>query len=259
MKKKTIIPVAFAAAMLFGCASSNDTMDDTTAMDETTMSETQSMGGVAPEEVREEMAEAKEEVAEAVDAATIKTLVIERDIVVPVATVAITALPMENPVEVNDMFEDIDETENLSVLDLARKSPNLTTFVKLLEQADLVQDIERLDELTLFAPTNEAFAKMDKEKLETLLLPENQAKLMWMLQAHMLPNKVSSMQFNTTQRIEMTEDSYIPVDVSLGGTNVLIGGASIIKDNVEASNGFIHVVDKVIEPSDVAVEDAVGN
>lgn len=275
MKKKTIIPIAFAAAIMFGCASSNDTMDDTTAMNETTVS-----GGVVAdetedvveatadmvedldegkEEIANEREDVAEEVAEAVDAATIKTLVIERDIVVPVATVAITALPMENPVEVNDMFEDIDETENLSVLDLARKSPNLTTFVKLLEQADLVQDIERLDELTLFAPTNEAFAKMDKEKLETLLLPENQAKLMWMLQAHVLPNKVSSMQFNTTQRIEMTEDSYIPVDVSLGGTNVLIGGASIIKDNVEASNGFIHVVDKVIEPSDVAVEDAVGN
>ena len=245
--------------MLFGCASSNDTMDDTTAMEETTMSETQSMGGVAAEEVREEAADAREEVAEAVDAATIKTLVIERDIVVPVATVAITALPMENPVEISEMFEDIDETENHSVLDLVRKSPNLTTFVKLLEQADLVQDIERLDAVTLFAPTNEAFAKMDKEKLETLLLPENQAQLMWMLQAHVLPNKVSSMQFNTTQRIEMTEDSYIPVDVSLGGTDVSIGGASIVKNNVEASNGFIQVVDNVIQPDEVAVEDAVGN
>lgn len=254
MKKKTIIPIAFAAAMMFGCASSTDTMDDATAMDETTMS-----GGVATEEVVEEREEVVEEVAEAVDAATLKTLVIEREIVVPVATVAVTALPMENPVEIDEMFEDIEETENQTVLELARTSPNLSTFVKLIEQAGLVEDIERLQDVTLFAPTNEAFAKMDREELETLLMPENQAQLMYMLQAHVLPNKVSSLQFNTTQRIEMTEDSYIPIDVSLGGTNVLIGGASIIKNNIEASNGFIHVIDNVIEPSEVAVEDAVGN
>lgn len=255
MKKKTIIPVAFAAIMLFGCASSNDTMDDTTAMDETTMSE----GVAANEEVAEEVEEAEEEVAEAVDAATIRTLVVERELVVPVATVAIAALPMENPVELDEMFEDVGETEQFKVMDLARKSPNLSTFVKLIEQADLVQDIERLEDVTLFAPTNEAFAKMDKQKLEMLLMPDNQAQLMQLIQAHVLPSKVSSLQFNTSQRIQFTEDRYIPVDVTLGGTNVVVGGASIVKSNVEASNGFIHVVDSVIQPDEVAVEDAVGN
>ncbi|WP_161890301.1 fasciclin domain-containing protein [Pontibacter russatus] len=275
MKKKTIIPIAFAAAMLFGCASSNDTMDDATAMNETTVS-----GGVVAdetedvveatadmvedldegkEEVANEREDVREEVAEAVDAATIKTLVIERDIVVPVATVAVAALPIENPVAIDEMFEDIDETETYSVMDLAKKSPNLSTFVQLIEHAGLEQDIARLNEVTLFAPTNEAFAKMDKQKLEMLLKPENMANLMYVLQAHVLPSKVSSMQFNTTQRIELTEDSYIPVNVTLGGTNVVVGGASIVKDNVEASNGFIHVVDSVILPSEVAVEDAVGN
>lgn len=254
MKKRTIIPVAFAAVMLFGCASSNDTMDDATAMDETTMSE----GVAANEEVAEE---AEEEVAEAeaVDAATIRTLMVERELVVPVATVAIAALPMENPVELDEMFEDIDDTEQFKVMDLARKSPNLSTFVKLIEQAGLVQDIERLEDVTLFAPTNEAFAKMDKQKLEMLLMPDNQAQLMQLIQAHVLPSKVSSLQFNTSQRIQFTEDRYIPVDVTLGGTNVVVGGAGIVKSNVEASNGFIHVVDSVIQPDEVAVEDAVGN
>ncbi|GAA4441791.1 hypothetical protein GCM10023188_40730 [Pontibacter saemangeumensis] len=228
-------------------------MDDTTAMDETTMSETQSMAGDAVEEQPAAATTAP------MDAAPLRSLIIEREIVVPVATVAITALPMENTVEIDEMFEDVGDTEQFKVMDLARKSPNLTTFVKLIEQANLVQDIERLNEATLFAPTNEAFAKMDKQKLEMLLMPDNQAQLMQLIQAHVLPSKVSSLQFNTTQRIELTEDSYLPVDVTLGGTNVVVGGATIVKNNIEASNGFIHVVDTVIQPDEVAVEDAVGN
>lgn len=253
MKKKTIFPIALAAAMMFGCASSNDTMDDTTAMDETTMSETQSMAGDAPMTEEAPMTET----TPATEAESVQALVLEREIVVPVASVAIAALPMENTVDVDEMFEDIEDTKQQSVLDLARTSPNLTTFVKLIDQAGLVEDIERLNEVTIFAPTNEAFAKMDKQQLETLLAPENTANLMYMLQAHVLPSKVSSLQFNTTQRIALTEDSYIPVDVTLGGTNVSIGGANIVKNNVEASNGFIHVVDNVILPSEVAVEDAI--
>lgn len=241
MKKKTIIPVAFAAAMLFGCASSNDTMDDTTAMDETTMSETQSMAGSVSDEE------------------TVETLVVEEEVVVPIATLSVTTLPMENTVDVGDMFDDIEDTEQFDIMALARKSPNLTTFVKLMEQANLVGDLERVGELTLFAPTNEAFSKVDKAKLESLLAPENKALLMKVLQAHVLPSKVSSAQFNTSQRIQMSEDSYIPVDVSMSGTMITVGGATIVKNNIEASNGMIHVVDNVILPSEVAVEDAVGN
>lgn len=244
MKKKTIIPTAFAAIMLFGCAGSNETMNDTTAMDTSaTMSETQSMAGTAAD-------------ANATDAnaGTVKSLVIEREIVAPIATMAVATLPMENSVEVNDMYEDVADTEQYNVMDLARKSPNLSTFVKLIEYADLVQDINRLEEVTLFAPTNEAFAKMDRQKLETLVMPENKALLMQVLQAHVLPSKVSSLQFNTTQRIQLTEDRYIPIDVTMNGTNVVVGGASIVKNNVEASNGFIHVVDSVILPDQVAVE-----
>ena len=241
MKKKSFIPMAFAAVMLFGCAGSTETYEDDTAMD-ATLSETESMAGDVGVADQENM----------------RFLVVERELVAPIATLAITALPMENPVEIDEMYDDIDDTERYKVLDLARRSPNLSTFVKLIEQADLVQDIERLNEVTLFAPTNAAFAQMDRQKLEMLLQPENKAQLMQMLQAHVLPNKVSSLQFNTTQRIQLTEDRYIPVDVTLNGTNVVIGGASIIKNNVEGSNGFIHVVESVIQPDVVAVEDAVG-
>ncbi|WP_147294150.1 fasciclin domain-containing protein [Pontibacter diazotrophicus] len=241
MKKKTIIPMAFAAVMMFGCAGSDTTtMDDTTAMDTSaTMSETQSMAGTAADTEENAM----------------RSLVIEREIVAPVATIEVATLPLENPVSVGDMFDDIDDTEQYQLMDLARRSPNLTTFVTLIEQAGMVQDIERLDQATLFAPTNEAFANMDRQQLEMLIGPDNRANLMRVLQAHVLPSKVSSAQFNTTQRIQFTEDRYIPIDVTMNGTNVAIGGANIVKNNIEASNGYIHVVDSVILPDQVAVED----
>ncbi|WP_162055608.1 fasciclin domain-containing protein [Pontibacter pamirensis] len=243
MKKKTILPMAFAAVMMFGCAGSDTTVDDTTAMDTSaTMSETQSMAGTATD----------------TEANAMRSLVIEREIVAPLATIELATLPLENPVEISEMFEDIDDTEQYRIMDLARKSPNLTTFVKLIEYANLEADIERLNDVTLFAPTNEAFAQMDRQKLEMLLMPENQAQLMMLLQAHVLPSKVSTLQFNTTQRIEYTEERYIPVDVTLNGTNVLIGGSNIVQGNVESANGFIHVMDSVIQPDVVAVENAVG-
>ena len=256
MKKKTIIPIAFVATMMFGCASSNDTMDDATAMDETTMSETQTMGGNATETSTTTNTDAN--TTANTDANTVRALVVEREIVAPIATLSIATLPMENPVEIDEMFDDISDTEQYKVVDLARKSPNLSTFVKLIEQADLVQDIERLDEVTLFAPTNEAFAKMDRQKLEMLVMPENKAKLMQVLQAHVLPSKVNAAQFNTTQRIQLTEDRYIPIDVTMNGTNVTVGGATIVSNNIEASNGIIHVIDTVILPDEVSVEGGTG-
>ncbi|MHA6247095.1 fasciclin domain-containing protein [Pontibacter sp. CAU 1760] len=244
MKKRTIIPMALASTLfMFSCASSNENMTDATAMDETTtMSETQTMAGSTTD----------------ADAATMQALVIEREIVAPLATVTMATLPLTNTVEISDMFDDIDNTEQYSIMDLARKSPNLTTFVKLIEQANLVEDINRLNEATLFAPTNEAFAKIDRSKLEMLVMPENQAKLMQVIQAHVLPSKVSSMQFNTSQRIQVSENRYIPISSTLNGTNVMIGNANIVQNNIEGSNGFIHVVDAVIMPDQVAVEQGAG-
>jgi uncharacterized surface protein with fasciclin (FAS1) repeats len=234
MKNKITIPVAFAAVMLFGCAGSSETMDDTTANDDTTtMGETQTIGGSATD----------------TDEKEVDAVVIKEQVVVPVATLSVTTLVMENPVDVGEMFDNIEDTKTYDVLALAETSPNLSTFAKLAEQANLEQDLEQFEEYTLFAPTNEAFAKMPKEKLEALLKSDNVALLKRILQAHVLPGKIGSTTFRGNQRIQMSENSYIPVDVTMNGTNITIGGATIVKQNVEASNGYIHVIDSVILPS----------
>ncbi|MCJ8165851.1 fasciclin domain-containing protein [Pontibacter sp. E15-1] len=234
MKKKSILPVALSAALLFGCASSNDTMNDATATDEMTMSETQTMAGSTTDD----------------DASATMPMndMSSHDMS------AHMDLSMENPVDVNDMFEDVSDSKQYDILTLAKKTPNLSTFVALVEHAGLKDDLMRVGEMTVFAPTNVAFAKLDKQKLEMLTEPGNKAQLMNILQAHVLPSKVSSVQFNSSQRIKLTEDSYLPVSVGMNGTSITVGGATIVKNNIEASNGYIHVVDNVIMPSKVSAE-----
>lgn len=234
---KTIKPLALAAlasATLFSCASS-DSMNDTTAID-TSMSETQTMAGNTTMEDAD-------------------AVVVEREIVAPVATIPVATLSLKNDTDVNEMFNAIDDTEKYNLIELAKTSSNLSTFITLAEYAGIDDDLMRDGSFTLFAPTNEAFSKLSKEDLEMLMLPENKAKLISVLQAHVLPSEVSSTQFNSTQRIKLSDNRYIPIDTQLNGTQVLVGGAAIVVPNVEASNGVIHVVDNVIIPSQDAVDD----
>lgn len=240
MKKRMIIPMALATTMLFGygCASSDDTMQqDTTAMDDDmTMSETQTMAGEDPDAV-----------------------VVEETVVAaaPIATTT-TTLSIENTGSVDDMFSKIDDTEQHDVLALAKMEPNLSTFVTLVEQSGIASDLERLESYTLLAPSNEAFSKIPQDKLESLLMPDNKALLMSVLQMHVLPSEVSSLQFQNNSQIQVGEDSYIPVEVGVNNTYVRVGGAQLVKTNIEASNGVIHVIDNVILPKDMQEDSTIG-
>jgi uncharacterized surface protein with fasciclin (FAS1) repeats len=159
-------------------------------------------------------------------------------------------------VAADEMFKDIDNTEQYDVLALARTSPNLSTFVKLMEQAGMVDGLQRAENITLFAPTNEAFAKIPKDQLEMLLNPSNKAQLIKVLQVHILPNEVLSTQFKDNQELSLSDDRVIPVNVDAQSRNsISVGGARIVMPDVKASNGVIQVVDHVILPSQQAVPD----
>lgn len=236
-KVKPLAVAALASATLFSCASS-DNMNDTTAMDdEVSISETQTMAGNTTED------------ADAVVVAT--------EISAPIATIPVATLSLENPVEIDEMFDDIEETEQYDLMALAKTSPNLSTFAQLMEVSGLKDDLMKDGSYTVFAPTNEAFAKLSQQDLEMLLLPENKNKLIEVLKVHVLPSEVASMQLNTTQRIKLSEEKYIPIDTQLNGSKMLIGGAAILVSDVEASNGMLHVVDNVILPSKYAREDGI--
>ncbi|AKD05452.1 hypothetical protein PKOR_02060 [Pontibacter korlensis] len=227
---------------MFGCASSNDSMNDTTAMDDNvTMSETQTMAGTDDMSSESSMSTTASMEASA-------NILTYNDII----------SAGEGTIDYDDMFSNISDTKQHDALALIKMDPNLSTFAKLLEQAELEDDLQRLDEYTLFVPTNQAFAQLDQEKLQSLLLPENKAKLMHVLQAHVLPGEVSSLQLENNTRIQMSENSHIPVEVGVNNTNITVGGAQLVRSNIEASNGTIHVIDGVILPENAREDDATG-
>ena len=152
-------------------------------------------------------------------------------------------------VDYEDMFENVENTEQYGVLDLARMNPELSTFVEFVEMSGLAPSFEVAGPITVFVPTNEAFRSLSQERLNQLRDPQNRTELVKIIQRHILPSEVASAQFNTTQIIETQGENEIPVDTEMNGTVIRIGGAQIVKSDVEASNGMLHVVNGIIEPS----------
>lgn len=225
MKKIILNPLAVAAIFslsLFSCASS-DKMSDSTAMEEsTTMSETETMAGD-----------------------------VEEDADVDVDAEMDTEMDMDADMNYDEMFNDIANTKQYNIVALAQTNPNLSTFVSLVQAAGLADVLQGEGPYTVFAPTNAAFSKLPKEKLDMLMKPENKAELIKVLQLHVLPSKVSTMQFQDNQRIQAADNKYINIAVDNTANNISIGGAHIVKPDVEASNGLLHVVDGVITTEDL--------
>ena len=150
-----------------------------------------------------------------------------------------------------NMFSDVGNTADYTFLELAKKSSNLSTFVELLDEADMITAMEQYTgrSFTIFAPTNAAFDALPAGMLEELRKPEHRDQLIRLLQAHMLAEPVEAAQFTDNQKIEYGHTLYIPVKVSDDGSRqVTVGGATIVKPDVKASNGIVHVVDAVVQP-----------
>ncbi|WP_224996053.1 fasciclin domain-containing protein [Cesiribacter sp. SM1] len=163
-------------------------------------------------------------------------------------------------VDYADMFEDVDNTEQYDILALARMNPNLSTFVQLVESANLTPSIQAAGPITVFIPTNEAFGNLSAERYAELTDPQNRTELIEVLNRHVMAQEVTTASFTGRQVIDLANGEQIPVTTSTVGagvgaaanpTGVTIGGAQIVKADVEASNGVIHVVDAVIETEDI--------
>ncbi|WP_116542212.1 fasciclin domain-containing protein [Pontibacter virosus] len=214
------LAVVFAAGFLYSCASSNDAMDNT-AMDETTtMSETTTMAG--------------DDVTTETEVSTDVTTTTTDTDVNASATVGATA-----------------ETSSMAILDAARTKSEISTFMELIQAANISKAFEQEGEFTIFAPTNEAFQQLPAGQLDYLKKPENRNELIQVLQAHIISGKVTTAQLETNQRIQVGQDDYIEVGTAGSNPNAFtIGGANIVESNIEANNGVIHVVDRVLVTAD---------
>jgi uncharacterized surface protein with fasciclin (FAS1) repeats len=120
------------------------------------------------------------------------------------------------------------------------------TLVAAVKAAGLVDTLKGPGPFTVFAPTDEAFAKLPAGTLESLLRPENKEKLQSILTYHVVPGKVMAKDVVKLKSAKTVEGRAVSVSTKGGG--VMINNATVTKADIAASNGVIHVVDTVILP-----------
>jgi uncharacterized surface protein with fasciclin (FAS1) repeats len=118
------------------------------------------------------------------------------------------------------------------------------TLASLLQKAGLAGTLEGEGPFTVFAPTDAAFAKVPKATLASLA--KNKAKLRAVLLYHVVKGKVTAAQAMNLHSAKTLEGKSLTIRVSSG--KVIVGGATVVKANVMASNGVIHVINKVLIP-----------
>lgn len=132
-----------------------------------------------------------------------------------------------------------------SIVDIAASSESFQTLTAALTAAELTEVLQSEGPFTVFAPTDEAFAALPEGTVEALLLPENRDLLVEVLTYHVVPGAVTSGELTSG---EVATAAGSPVTIMLGEGSVMVNDANVIQPDVMASNGVIHVIDKVILP-----------
>ena len=138
------------------------------------------------------------------------------------------------------------QAQTKDIVDLAAGNENLSTLVAAVKAAGLVETLKGDGPFTVFAPTNEAFAALPEGTLEMLLKPENRDKLIAILTYHVVAAKVMSTDLSNGQKAKTVQGEQVSVMINNG--RVMISGAQVVVADVKASNGVVHVINKVILP-----------
>jgi uncharacterized surface protein with fasciclin (FAS1) repeats len=136
------------------------------------------------------------------------------------------------------------------LIETAQASGQFNTFLKAVSAVNLTSVLKTNQNLTLFAPTDAAFAALPAGELDKLMLPENGPLLQKVLTYHLINAKVDSTKIKGAKgEVKSVEGSPLLLDGS--GTTPMVDNAAIVQTDVMASNGVLHVVDKVLLPKDV--------
>ncbi|SKB12267.1 conserved exported hypothetical protein [Planktothrix sp. PCC 11201] len=135
-------------------------------------------------------------------------------------------------------------TISLDIIDTIVSAGEFTILTQALQAADLVDTIKGEGPFTLFAPTDKAFSALPPGVLSDLLKPENKAQLVKILTSHVVAGKVLSTDLKSGE-VQTLEGNKIKIEL---GTSVKVNNATVIKADVFARNGVIHVIDAVILP-----------
>lgn len=133
-----------------------------------------------------------------------------------------------------------------TIVDVAAGNADFETLVAAVKAAGLVETLSGEGPFTVFAPTDEAFAKLPAGTLEDLLKPENKDKLVAILTYHVVAGKVKAA--DVVKLDTATTVNGQAADISVEGGTVKVDNATVTATDIAASNGVIHVIDSVILP-----------
>lgn len=134
-------------------------------------------------------------------------------------------------------------SQTKNIVQVASSDPQFSTLVTAIKTAGLVSTLSGKGPFTVFAPTNEAFAKLPKGTLEKLL--KNPKELAKILTYHVVSGNIMSKDIKTGP-VKSVEGQYLNILVADG--SVTVNGAKVTKADIKSSNGVIHVIDKVLLP-----------
>jgi uncharacterized surface protein with fasciclin (FAS1) repeats len=138
------------------------------------------------------------------------------------------------------------QTPNKDIVDTAVDAGQFNTLAKALQAAGLVDTLKGKGPFTVFAPTDEAFAKLPAGTLEELLKPENKDKLVGILTYHVVAGEVKASDVVKLASAKTVNGNPLKI-VPMSG-NVMINDANVVKADILCSNGVIHVIDTVLLP-----------
>jgi uncharacterized surface protein with fasciclin (FAS1) repeats len=162
-----------------------------------------------------------------------KSQTIRRSFLVVAATLAVAVASA--PAQADNHARDI--------VDTAVAAGSFKTLATALQAAGLIETLKGAGPFTVFAPTDEAFAKIPKADLDALL--KDKAKLTAVLTYHVVPGKVMAADVVKLKEAKTVQGGLVKIDTSKG---VKVDNATVIKTDILASNGVIHVIDTVILP-----------
>ena len=136
--------------------------------------------------------------------------------------------------------------EKKDIVDTAVAAGSFKTLAAALGAAGLVDTLKGAGPFTVFAPTDEAFKKLPAGTVEDLLKPENKQKLVDILTYHVVSGKVESSTAKTLDKATALNKK--DIKVKLDGETLLLNDSKVIKADIEATNGVIHVIDTVLLP-----------
>ncbi|MAS94739.1 MAG: fasciclin [Verrucomicrobiales bacterium] len=137
--------------------------------------------------------------------------------------------------------------EKKSIVEIAAGNEDFSTLVAAVKAAGLAETLSGEGPFTVFAPTNEAFAKLPDGALDELLKPENKDALADVLTYHVVSGKVMAAD---VKPMDAETVNGAEAKVTVDGDTVQIDDATVVKTDIEASNGVIHVIDAVIMPAE---------